>query len=100
MVKPAGANAFEAGVESIQADFYLLLIGEKKGRTYSEADGTSVTQQEYREAYMSVQARGRLFRSCSSVPRCGTVSTGGCTLGAAETRLWRRPVQRVLPRGG
>jgi hypothetical protein len=60
MVKPAGANAFEACFESIrQADFYILLIGEKKGSTYSAADHTSVTQQEYREAYTSFQARGR-----------------------------------------
>src|SRR4051794_21053983 len=60
MVKPAGANAFEACFESIrQADFYILLIGAKKGSTYSAADDPSVTQQEYREAYTSFQARGR-----------------------------------------
>jgi len=36
MVKPAGANAFEACFESIRrADFYMLPIGEKRGSTYS-----------------------------------------------------------------
>jgi hypothetical protein len=59
MVKPAGANAFEACFESIrQADFYILLIGDKKGSAYA-ADGTSVTQQEYREAYAAFLAQGR-----------------------------------------
>jgi hypothetical protein len=59
MIKPAGANAFE-GFESIrQAGFYILLVGERERRTYSDADGISVTQQEYREAFGAFQVRGR-----------------------------------------
>jgi hypothetical protein len=59
VIKPAGANAFE-GFESIrQAGFYILLGGEKERRTYSGADGISVTQQEYREAFGAFQVRGR-----------------------------------------
>ncbi|MCL5958463.1 MAG: DUF4062 domain-containing protein [Chloroflexi bacterium] len=60
MQRPAAANTFNACFESIRrADFYILLIGERRGSLYSAADGVSVTQQEYRVAYESYRAQGR-----------------------------------------
>lgn len=35
------------------ADYYLLLIGDRRGQLYDHANGISVTQQEYRTAYES-----------------------------------------------
>jgi len=35
------------------ADYYLLLIGDRKGQLYDPANGISVTQQEYKTAYES-----------------------------------------------
>lgn len=53
--KRPGANAFDACFESVRrADFYVLLIGDKRGSLY--AGDITVTQQEYRVAYEAFRA--------------------------------------------
>lgn len=50
MDKPMGPGTIESCLEAVRrSDFYILLIGTRKGWTLS--DGASVTQLEYRTAY-------------------------------------------------
>lgn len=62
MEKNPGANTFDACFDSIRrSDFYVLLIGERRGSQYSAVGGdeVSVTQREYAVAYDSFVAVGR-----------------------------------------
>lgn len=53
-------NAFDECFESLKrSDYYLLLIGERRGALYDEKQRISVTQQEYRTAYKSMNERGK-----------------------------------------
>jgi len=53
-------NAFQACFDAIgDCDYYILLIGGRRGSLYDEGAGVSVTQQEYRTAYEPAKA-GRL----------------------------------------
>ena len=45
-------NSFQACLESInKCDYFILLIGERKGAWFNEREKISITQQEYRTAY-------------------------------------------------
>jgi hypothetical protein len=60
MDKNPSANAFEACFQSIRtADFYVLLVGDRKGSLFDEKEGVSVTQQEYRVAYQEFASQER-----------------------------------------
>ena len=53
-------GTFDACFQSIRkSDYYLLLIGERKGQTFESEGDVSVTQQEYRVAYSSWSSRQR-----------------------------------------
>lgn len=53
-------GTFEACFESIrQTDYYVLIIGERRGSWYDEPNRTSVTREEYRTAYDWLQRAGR-----------------------------------------
>ena len=59
MEKSPGANALDACFDTIrQADFYVLLIGDRRGSLYDSKEGVSVTQQEYRVAYEAFARQG------------------------------------------
>ena len=59
MEKSPSLNAFDACFDSIRkADFYILLIGKRKGSLYDRKARVSVTQQEYRVAYESFSTQG------------------------------------------
>lgn len=45
-------NSFQACLDSIsRCDYFILLIGKRKGAWYLEPEKTSITQKEYRTAY-------------------------------------------------
>jgi hypothetical protein len=54
------AGAFEACFESIRAsDYYVLLIGRRRGQWYQGSDRVSVTRKEYRIARQSFDSIGK-----------------------------------------
>lgn len=54
------AGTFEACFDSIrQSDYYVLVIGDQRGSWYDEPNRVSVTRQEYRVAYESLQRTDR-----------------------------------------
>nr|WP_276208744.1 DUF4062 domain-containing protein [Caulobacter sp. 17J65-9] len=58
--KSLDTHSYEACLQSIQqADYFVLLIGNRVGGWYNENDRTSITQQEYRAAY-NLQNAGKL----------------------------------------
>ena len=60
MEKNPGANTFDACFETIRrADFYVLLIGERRGSLFDAKNRVSVTQQEYRVGYEAFASEAR-----------------------------------------
>jgi len=58
--RPPEANAFEACFQSIrQSDYYILLVGKRRGSWYNEASRVSVTRQEYRCALESFESSAK-----------------------------------------
>jgi hypothetical protein len=54
------AGTFEACFDSIrQSDYYVLIIGDRPGTWYDEPTRVSVTREEYRVAYDSLQQTAR-----------------------------------------
>jgi hypothetical protein len=50
--KPLDRHAFDACLESISTcDYYILVVGSRRGAWFDEAGRTSITQREYRHAY-------------------------------------------------
>jgi hypothetical protein len=59
MEKSPVSGTYDACFDAIRnADFYILLIGERRGSLYSEDQNVSVTQQEYRVAYQAFVEKG------------------------------------------
>lgn len=55
--KPLDKHSYDACLSAIHnADYFLLLIGNRVGGWYDETTRVSITQQEYREAYALQQA--------------------------------------------
>jgi hypothetical protein len=60
MEKSPVSGTYDACFDAIHnADFYILLIGERRGSLYSEDQNVSVTQQEYRVAYQAFTEQGK-----------------------------------------
>ncbi|HUS83374.1 MAG TPA: DUF4062 domain-containing protein, partial [Dehalococcoidia bacterium] len=58
-VRRPGAGSFEACFESIrQADYFLLLVGERRGSWFDRSAGLTVTREEYRVARESLREKG------------------------------------------
>jgi len=54
-----GAGAFEACFEAIRtSDYYLLLVGARRGSWFDQRNGLSVTRKEYRVARESLAKKG------------------------------------------
>ena len=58
--KPLDQHAFDACLESIATcDYYVLIVGARRGSWFDETARISITQREYRHAY-DLAKRGRL----------------------------------------
>ena len=50
--KPLDVNSIQACIKTIEStDIYILLIGSRAGGLYSESEGITITQYEYRNAF-------------------------------------------------
>ena len=58
--KPLDLNAYHACLKTIeQADYFVLLVGARRGGWYEEANGVTITKKEYQVAYEH-HKKGRL----------------------------------------
>ncbi len=58
--KPLDKHSYDACLQAIQsADYFILLIGNRVGGWYDEANRISITQREYQEAYQ-LHSTGKL----------------------------------------